>query len=175
MATPPAIATPYNASKGGSPVNASAASTNDCSMAKPWTHDQQLALVAAVGDEPGPGAEHEHRQELAGGEHADGDAVVVGQMEHEQRLSDQGQPVADLRHELAAEEQAEVADLERAQRVVEPDAESLAVGSRVGAALGDDRFQQLDRRRQLFELMRLELAEPVGRATPCAGRGCTSR
>ena len=33
--------------------------------------DQQLALVGAVGDGAGPGAEQEHRAELAGGEQAE--------------------------------------------------------------------------------------------------------
>ena len=39
--------------------------------------DEQLALVGAVGDEAGPRAEHEHRRELAGGEHADREAALV--------------------------------------------------------------------------------------------------
>ena len=62
--------------------------------------DEELALVGPVGDEAGEGAEDEHRAELGGGQHAEGDAAV-GELEDEQRLGDQREPVADLRDPLA--------------------------------------------------------------------------
>ena len=57
--------------------------------------DQQAPLVAAVGHGAGPGAEHEHGAELAGGEQAEGDAGI-GQAQHEQGLGDHRQPRAGL-------------------------------------------------------------------------------
>ena len=90
-------------------MSASAASTNDCAIAKNCTMMQQLPLVGAVGDEPGERAEQQDRRELTGGEEPDRDAAV-GEREDEQRLGDERQPVADLRDPLADEEQAEVAD-----------------------------------------------------------------
>jgi hypothetical protein len=51
------------------------------------------------------------RAELGGSERAQRDAAV-GPLEHEQDLGDEREPVADLRDELAAEEQAEVPDVQ---------------------------------------------------------------
>ena len=48
---------------------------------------------------------------------ADRDAAA-GEVQDEQRLGDQRQPVADLRDPLADEEQPEVADPQRAERLV---------------------------------------------------------
>jgi hypothetical protein len=56
---------------------------------------QQLALVRSIGHQPGEGAEQQHRAELRGGEQAEGHAAA-GELEDEQGLSHQGEPVPDL-------------------------------------------------------------------------------
>ena len=86
-------------------------------MANDCTIDQQPALVGAVGHETGEGAEQQDRAELGGGQRPEG-VAAVGQLEHEQGLGDERQPVADLGDELAAEEEAEVPDVERPEDVV---------------------------------------------------------
>ena len=78
-------------------------------MAKVCTPEQQPALLRPVGDETGAGADEQHRPELRRRQQTEGDAAVR-QLQHQKRLRDQRQPVADLGDELAAEEEAEVAD-----------------------------------------------------------------
>ena len=68
-----------------------------------------LRLSARSATAPAHGAEEQHGHELAGGEQAEGDAAV-GELQHEQGLGDQRQPVAGLGDELAGEEEPEVAD-----------------------------------------------------------------
>ena len=88
-------------------------------------HDeQQLALVGAVGDQAGPRPDEQHGAELGGGEDAEGDAAV-GELQDEQRLGDERQPVADLGDELAGEEEPEVAELQRPEGVAGGGAQQL--------------------------------------------------
>jgi len=76
-------------------------------------HDQQqLALIGAVGDQAGPRADQQDWAELRRRQPAEVHAVV-GELQDEQGLGDQRQPVADLRDPLPGEEQPEVAGLER--------------------------------------------------------------
>mgnify|MGYP003345587101 CR=1 FL=1 len=75
-----------------------------------------MSWPKAVGDEPGPRTEHEDRAELRGGQHAERHAGV-GEVQDEQGLGDERHPVADLRDDLPAEEQAEVAGAEGAERL----------------------------------------------------------
>ena len=79
-------------------------------------HDQeQLALVGAVGDQAGPRTEQQDRAELRAAS-AERDAVV-GELQDQQGLRDEREPVADLRDQLTAEEQAEVANVQRLERL----------------------------------------------------------
>ncbi len=118
MVTPPTSATAYTASTGGLPLNASAASTNDCAHRDALHDEQQTPLVGAVCDQAGPWPEQQqHGAELRGREPAECHAVV-GELQHEQRLRHQRQPVADLRDQLAREEQAEVPVAQRTKRLV---------------------------------------------------------
>ena len=117
MVQPPTSATSVDERRPGASRRTRARpSATDCAIAIDLHDDEQLALVGAVGDEAGPGAEHQHRAELAGREHADGEAAV-GEVQDEQGLGDERQPVADLRDQLAEEEQAEVADVQRLEGV----------------------------------------------------------
>ena len=57
--------------------------------------DQQLAFVASIGDETRPCAEEQNRSELAGRKQTESEPTV-GQLQHQQRLGDEREPVADL-------------------------------------------------------------------------------
>ncbi len=89
--------------------------------------EQQPALVAAVSHQPGPGPQDQHRGELAGDEQSHGDAVAR-QVEHQQGLSDQGEPVPDLGDPLAHEEEPEVPDPERRERLPRGGGETVTHG-----------------------------------------------
>ena len=80
---------------------------------------EQASLVRPVGDEPAPRPEEEHRPELGRRQRPDGH-TVVRQLEDEEGLGDQGEPVADLRDELSDEEQPEVPHPQRPERVPRP-------------------------------------------------------
>src|SRR5262249_26268091 len=75
-------------------------------------------FVAPIGDESGPRTEQQDRPELRGRERAQRHAVVR-ELEDEQRLGDERQPVADLRDQLSREEEPEVSDPERPKGFVE--------------------------------------------------------
>ena len=100
--------------------------------------DEQPALVGAVGDEPCERAEQQDRAELERGEQPDRDAAV-GQAEDEEGLGDERQPVADLRDQLSAEEQAEVADVQRAERLLGESLQPAHDAGRRGAAVSRSR------------------------------------
>ena len=87
-------------------------------------HDEeQPALVRAVGDQPRPGAEHQHRPELGRRQRTKGDPVV-GELQHQQGLGHQGQPVAHLGDQLAPEEEPEVTDVERPEGLAGGDSDA---------------------------------------------------
>ena len=71
--------------------------------------EQQPALVGSIGDETAPRTEEQHGSELRGGERPEGDPAI-GELEDEQGLRDEREPVADLRDQLSGEEQPEVTD-----------------------------------------------------------------
>ena len=54
----------------GSPLKASAASTNDCTMASAWTTSSSLRLSERSATRPAHGPEQQHGPELGGGQHA---------------------------------------------------------------------------------------------------------
>jgi len=92
-------------------------------------HDEQdRALRVAVGHETGERPEEQHRSELGHGQQPDGEPAV-GDLVDQQGHRHERQPVADLRDELAAEEQAEVA---AAQRPEHPVAGALGRGGGAG-------------------------------------------
>jgi hypothetical protein len=80
---------------------------------------EQMPLVHPVGDDTGPGREHQHRAELAGREQPDGD-TAAGAVQHQQRQRQHGQPVAAVGDQLADEEQPEVAHPQGGERPVHP-------------------------------------------------------
>jgi hypothetical protein len=57
--------------------------------------DQEPALIRTISDQATPGAEQQHRAELASHQRADGEAAL-GQMEDEQREGHRREPGADL-------------------------------------------------------------------------------
>ena len=89
-------------------MNAIAASTNDCTIANDCTIISSLRLSERSATRPahapristGPNWQAASRPERE---------AAVGELQHQQRLGDERQPVADLRDQLAAEEEAEVA------------------------------------------------------------------
>ena len=103
---------------GGEPEKASTASTADCAIAIICTMTSSLRLSDRSAMRPAHAPSTSTGRELAGREHADREAAV-GEVQDEQGLGDQRQPVADLRDELAEEEQAEVADVQRLERCPE--------------------------------------------------------
>ena len=122
IVTPPMEAIAKICQTCGFPLNASAASANDCAIAIALHDQQQAALVGTIGDEAGPRTENQDRTELGHGQRAQRNAVV-GELQDEQRLRDEREPVADLRDQLAREEQAEVADVQRLERLVRDSAQ----------------------------------------------------
>ncbi len=79
---------------------------------------QQTPLRHPVGDQPAPGAEEEHRQELERGGQADGDAAA-GQGEDHPDLRHRLHPVAGERDQLAGEVAAVVGDPEAGEGAAE--------------------------------------------------------
>jgi hypothetical protein len=73
--------------------------------------DQQPPLRDAVGEQPAPGAEEQHRQELQRGDEADSDARA-GQAEDQPDSGDHLHPVARERDQLADEVAAIVGNRE---------------------------------------------------------------
>ena len=91
-------------------------------------HEQKASLVDPISYGPGPGAENQHRPELTGGQdsqHHPG----PGQVEEEQGLGDHRHPGAALADELAYEEQPEVANPQRPERVAPQCGDAHGAGS----------------------------------------------
>ena len=129
-------------------------------------HDEEVVAVAPVGEHAAPGAEHEDRQELGGGDEADGDAAV-GDGEHQQADGDHLHPGAGLADDLADEEQPEVADAQRAERV---GAEGAEAGHRAArrAVRCSSTSVAAD---ELLELLGGEVLELAGQPGGLAGAG----
>ena len=102
---------------GGSPVKARRGQREGLEHGERLHPQEQPSLVRTVGHQPGEGADDQHRPELRRREQPEGEAAVR-QLEHQQRLRDQRQPVPDLGDELAGEEQSEVADPEGVEGLV---------------------------------------------------------
>ncbi len=104
------------AATGGWPLKASAARANDCAMAMVCTMSSSLRLSLRSAIRPAKGPSDQDRAELSRGQDAERDAAV-GELQHEQGLGHEREPVADLGDHLAGEEQAEVADAQRLEGV----------------------------------------------------------
>ena len=100
-------------------------------------HHQQPPLREAVGEQPAPGAEEEHRQELQRRGQADRDAAA-GQAEDQPERGDRLHPVAGERDDLPGEVAPVVGDGERVEaapyRGAQPLRRSSSIPSRISAA-----------------------------------------
>ena len=129
--------------------------------------DEQVVAVAPVGEDAAPGAEHEDREELGGGDQADGDAAV-GDGQHEQADGDHLHPGAGLADDLADEEQAEVAAAQRAEGV---GAEGADAGHRARSS-GGEVLEHVGGGGEPLELVGAGGPGAGGPATPSCGPGC---
>ncbi len=105
-------------------MNASAASTNDCAIAIVCTIISSLRLSDRSATRPA----HAPSSSTGANWHAVSRPTAKPlpvRLQDEQGLGDQRQPVADLRDQLTAEEQAEVADVQRLERLADAVEEPL--------------------------------------------------
>ena len=114
-------------------MNARTASANDWAIATTCTIISSLRLSDRSATRPA----HAPRNSTGPNWHAASRPTAKPlpvRLQDQQRLGDQRQPVADLRDQLAAEEQPEVADLEGPERLAGAEPESghdAVTGSRV--------------------------------------------
>ena len=125
-------------------------------MANVCTQSSSRRFSDRSATRPANGADEQHRPELRRRQQPEREAAVR-QLQHQERLRDQRQPVAHLRDELAGEEEAEVAD---AQGVEGLAAHAPETGH--GRSARDQGVEDVERRRELLALAGTELPDAAG-------------